>query len=232
MSVYNENRDKNMSLHDEIREQNAKMKGQPFSVKFSYFKEYYLKMTIVITVCIVAVIALIISIVTGPEDTAFGCYFINHTGSVSDETLLQDFVATTDIDTKKNSVFLDTSICYNPNNQDPYAFISIEKIMAIISAGDLDVIVGDEGAINYYAYGSCFSDITTILPPELLEQFQDKLYYYTTEEGQTIPVAIYVDDSPKLASYGYYKHTPALFGFIANSDRTNYAIAFLRYLYQ
>lgn len=232
MSVYNENRDNNMSLHDEIKEQNAKMKGQPFSVKFSYFKEYYLKTTIVIAVIVIALISLLISIFTGPEDTAFGCYFINNTGPASDDTLLNDFVAKMDIDTKKHEVFLDTSIYYNPDNQDPYAYVSIEKVMAIISTGELDIIVGDEGVTDYYAYGSCFCDITTVLPADLLEQFQDKLYYYTTEEGETIPVGIYIDDSPKLAKYGYYDHTRPIFGIIANSNDVDTAIAFLRYLYE
>lgn len=232
MSIYNENRDNNMSLHDEIREQNAKMKGQPLSVKLSYFKDYYLKVTIAAMICIFAIGALIVSIVSGPEDTIFGCYFINHTGSMADDTLLQDFIVAADIDTKKYDTFLDTSIYYNPDNQDPYEYIAKEKVMALISAKDLDVIVGDEDAMQYYAYGGSFMDITTVLPEDLLAQFQDKLYYYTTEDGQNIPIGIFVDDSPKLISYAYYDHSPAIFGIIANSDRTDYAIQFLRFLYQ
>ena len=44
MEVYNKNRDKNRNMHDEIREQNAKLKGAPLHEKLAYFKEYYLKM--------------------------------------------------------------------------------------------------------------------------------------------------------------------------------------------
>lgn len=233
MSVYNENRDNNMSLQDEIREQNAKMKGQPFSVKFSYFKEYYLKATIIITVVIIALISLIVSIVTGPQDTAFACYFINHANPSADtDTLLDDFIAQTDIDTKKYDVCLDTSVYYTPDNKDPYSYISYEKIMAIVGAGDLDVIVGDEETIEYYAYGGCFTDITPMLPDDLMNQFQDKLYYYTTDDGESVPIGIYINDSKQLAERGYYTDTPAVFCIIANSDRVNYAIDFLRFLYQ
>ena len=48
MEVYNKNRDNNHSMHDEIREQNAKLKGAPFREKLSYFQEYYLKTTLLV----------------------------------------------------------------------------------------------------------------------------------------------------------------------------------------
>ena len=55
MEVYNKNRDKNNSMHDEIREQNAKLKGAPLKEKLAYYKEYYLKTTIVAAVIILLV---------------------------------------------------------------------------------------------------------------------------------------------------------------------------------
>ena len=48
MEVYNKNRDKNQSMHDEIREQNAKLKDAPLKDKIAYYKEYYLKATLAI----------------------------------------------------------------------------------------------------------------------------------------------------------------------------------------
>ena len=40
MEVYNKNRDKNQSLSDEIREQNAKLKNASLKDKLLYFKDY------------------------------------------------------------------------------------------------------------------------------------------------------------------------------------------------
>ena len=48
MEVYNKNRDKNQGMHDEIREQNAKLKDAPLKDKIAYYKEYYLKATLAI----------------------------------------------------------------------------------------------------------------------------------------------------------------------------------------
>lgn len=71
MEVYNKNRDKNNSMHDEIREQNAKLKDAPFREKLDYFRDYYLKTTIVAVVVIVFVAYLAYTMLTAPSDTAF-----------------------------------------------------------------------------------------------------------------------------------------------------------------
>ena len=92
MEVFNKNRDKNNSMHDEIREQNAKLKDAPFSEKAAYFKEYYLKTTIAVAVAAAFVIYLAYSILTAPSDTAFAAFFYNDTGDSSNTELIDGFV--------------------------------------------------------------------------------------------------------------------------------------------
>ena len=74
MEVYNKNRDKNNSMHDEIREQNAKLRDAPLKDKAAYFKEYYLKTTIAAVIVIALVGYLAYSILTAPSDTAFAAF--------------------------------------------------------------------------------------------------------------------------------------------------------------
>jgi hypothetical protein len=64
MEVYNKNRDNNNSMHDEIREQNAKLKNASLKEKWEYFKEYYLKMTLLILAGVILLISLAYSIST------------------------------------------------------------------------------------------------------------------------------------------------------------------------
>jgi hypothetical protein len=104
--------------------------------------------------------------------------------------------------------------------------------MAEIAASELDVIVGDEATVDYYAKVECFSDVTTILPDDLLEKFKDKLYYATVgESDELVPVGIYVSDAPKLNENYYYVDKEAIMGFIVNSENIDNAIEFLRYIY-
>lgn len=232
MEVYNKNRDNNHSMHDEIREQNAKLKNAPLREKLAYFKEYYLKTTIIAVVAIILVGSMIYSMLTSPSDTAFAAYFYNNTGDMSDSGLIDGFVTYAGIDTKKSNAYIDTTMHYSPDGQNLDAYAMLEKSMAIITTGELDVVVGDTDTIDYFANSECLHDITTILPEDLLEIFQDKLYYAKLGESDELtPVGIYVTDAPKLNEYHYYTDMEPVFGFVANSNSLDNAVAFLRYLY-
>jgi len=233
MEVYNKNRDNNQSLQDEIREQNAKLKGAPLKDKLAYYKEYYLKITLVVIACAVFVGYLIYSIVTAPDDTAFAAYFFNDTGDSSSTELLDGFVEYIGLDTKKHEAYIDATMNYSAEGTDYYdGYVGLEKSMAVIASKELDLIIGDEEAFDYYARSEVFADITTVLPEDLQEQFADKLYYYTSEEtGETIAVGIDVSDAPMLQKYHYYDDVQAWCGFIVNSDSLDNAVSFIRYLY-
>lgn len=232
MEVYNKNRDQNNSMHDEIKEQNAKLKDASLKEKFEYFKEYYLKATIVIIAAIVIVISIVCSILTSPSDTAFAAYLFNSTGDTYDTELLDSFVEYTGIDTKKHYTYLDCSFRYNPEAADNYTYVSLEKCMAVISNKQLDVMIGDQSSFEYYASNECFHDITTILPEDLMNKFEDKLVYCTVAEtGKTYPCGIYVGDAPKLNKYHYYDGVEPIMSFLANSQNLDTAIEFLRFIY-
>lgn len=232
MEVYNKNRDKNNSMHDEIREQNAKLKDAPFREKAAYFKEYYLKTTIVAAIAAIFVVYLAYSILTAPSDTAFAAFFYNDTGDSSNTELIDGFVEYMDIDTKEHDAYIDATMNYSSDASDYDAYMGIEKAMAVLSTGELDVIVGDTDTLDYFARSECLHDITTILPDDLLAQFEDKLYYAKSgENAELIPVGVYVADSPKLNQYYYYVDREPILGFVINSNSIDNAIAFLRYIY-
>lgn len=232
MEVYNKNRDNNHSIHDEIREQNAKLKNAPFKEKLAYFKEYYLKMTVIAIAAIVIAISLIYSMLTSPSDTAFAAYFYNNTGDASDTGLIDGFVEYAEIDTKKSNAYIDTTMRYSTDGQNLDAYAMLEKSMAVIMTSELDVVIGDTDTIDYFSHSECLHDITAVLPEDLLDRFQDRLYYTKIGESDELtPVGIYVADSPKLTEYHYYTEGEPVLGIIANSNNLNNVIAFLRYLY-
>ncbi|MCI7790307.1 MAG: hypothetical protein MR531_05965 [Lachnospiraceae bacterium] len=232
MDVYNKNRDQNNSIHDEIREQNAKLKDAPLKEKLSYFKDYYLKTTIIIIIALIFLGNIAYTMITAPEDTGFAAFFFNDTGDSSSTAMLDEFVSYAGIDTKEHEAYIDATMNYNPEASDFDAYSGLEKSMAVISTGELDVIIGDSEAFDYFCKSECFPDITTVLPDDLMEQFKDKLYYYTNEEtGETLPLGIYVTDSPKLNEYYYYVDKEPILGFLVNSNSMENAITFLRYLY-
>lgn len=235
MGVYNENRDKNNSMHDEIREQNAKLKDAPFSEKLSYFKDYYLKSTLAILAGLILVGSIIYTMVTAPKETAFGAMFFNSSGDPSNHALLDEFVARRGIDTKKSDAFIDPTYTYSVNHTSydyESEYIGLQKSMALISSKDVDIIAGDKDAFDYYCRSECFADVTNVLPADIMEEFKDKIYYFTNEEtGAKTPLGIYVTDAPKLNDNLYFIGREPIMGFVINSEHPDTAIDFLRFIY-
>lgn len=232
MEVYNKNRDNNNSLSDEIREQNAKLKGAPLKDKLMYFKDYYLLTTIAVIIIGAFVFSLGYTMLTAPRDTAFGAFFYNDTGDSSDTGLIDSFVAYMGIDASKHNAYIDSSMTYSADFNDYDSYAGLEKAMAAITAQELDVIVGDSGTIDYFAKCELLSDITNVLPKDLLQTYEGSLYYAKTGDSETpIPVGIYVSDAPKLNEHYYYVDKEPIFSFIVNSNSIDNAIAFLSYIY-
>ncbi len=230
MEVYNKNRDKNQSMHDEIREQNAKLKGAPFKEKLSYFMEYYFKITVFIIVAAVFIGYMLYSIITAPHETAFAAFFYNCYGDSSNTELADGFAEQMGIDTDKEDVYIDSTLHLSPELSDSDSYISIEKTIATITSQELDIIAGDKTAIDYFARAEYVSDITNILPEAMLEKYKDRLYYAEFGESkELVPVGIYIGSSDKLNKYFYFADDPIL-TFIVNSNSLDNALAFLEYL--
>ena len=64
--------------------------------------------------------------------------------------LIDDFVRHLDIDTKEHDAYIDASMYYTPDSTDMNTFMTMEKTMAVISTGELDVVVGDEDTLDYF----------------------------------------------------------------------------------
>lgn len=232
MEVYNKNRDKNNSLSDEIKEQNAKLKGAPLKDKLLYFKEYYMLTAFaVIIICAVA-FSLVYTMVTAPDDTALGIFFYNDTGDSSSTRLIDGFAKYRGIDTAKHKVYIDSTMSYSPDFPDMDTYVSLEKAMAAVTSSDLDIIVGDTAVIDYFAKCGLFGDVTLLLPDDLLEKYKDRLYYAACgESAEQLPVGIRIFDSPALNEYNYYTDKEPVFAFVVNSDNIDNAVEFLKYIY-
>jgi hypothetical protein len=232
MEVYNKNRDNNNSMHDEIREQNAKLKNAPLKKKWEYFREYYLKMTLLILAGVILLISLAYSIISAPKETAFAAFFINSGSYDSTSTLDEEFANYMGINTKKAECYIDSSMYFASDFSDYDSYLNVQKVMAIIASKTLDVMVGDEDSMSYFAQSECFGDVTEILPEDLLEQFEDKLYYAKVGDDEVVtPIGIYITDAPKIMENDYYIGMEPIMCFVVNSDNTDNAIEFLRYIY-
>ena len=165
-----------MSVRDEIREQQKKLKGQGFKAHWDYFWEYY-KIHTIVAVVVLIFIAVTIRDISNNKPYAMYAMFINNRGMDTQPILQEGFTEYAGIDTANYSVIVDTSSNFMSSIVDTTSVATSEKIMAMLAGRDLDVIVADENTFGRYAAQDTFMDLRTIYSDSELESFGDKIFY-------------------------------------------------------
>ncbi len=165
-----------MAVRDEIREQQKKLKGQGFKAHWDYFWEYYKIHTIVAVVALIFVVTLTRDMLN-QKPYALYAMFVNNQG-METQTFLQDgFTEYAGIDTKSENVLVDTASNVITSSIDTTTVATSEKIMALISASELDVFVSDVSVAYHYASQETFMDLRDIFGADELKALSDRLFY-------------------------------------------------------
>lgn len=112
-----------------------------------------------------------------------------------------------------------------------YSYASMAKISAMVSAQELDVLIGDTTSTDHYTTLGAFSDLEAILPEDLLASLSDRLYYATDEAGKKVAAAIDLSGTDFVKDSLLFQDKPLL-GIISNSQRTPCALELIRYIFQ
>lgn len=214
-----------------IEEQKAYLKGKGLKYLFQYYCEYYLKGTIFALAVIALIVSIIYTAVTKKESVC-NVVFINalHTPDPSE---LGEILG---IDFKKNEVVFDNSYIISPEFVDNSSFVNAQKLVAIVSAKDAEIIVGDYDTVYKYASSEFYADLRDIFSEEELTALGDKLVYYEyvdeneTPTGETAPLFIEVTDAPKLKENECFMYDHVLLAFVVNTQRPENAMAFYKYI--
>ncbi len=195
-----------MSVHEEIREQQKKLKGQGFKAHLEYFWEYY-KIHTLVAVCAIILLSVLIHDIRSNKPYGFYAVLLNSASSSSEYILEEGFAPFSGIDTNEYSCFIDTSSSYDLNVITETTIATSQKIMANIAGGDLDILGADSDIFTYYANQEVFCDLRTVLSQEQLSKYEDLfvyvdqgyLDYLNSEEYQTYVSTGEFDSSNKYA---------------------------------
>lgn len=144
---------------------------------------------------------------------------------------MDDYVKSRGIDTNKNPAKFDISISMTEGVADNGSVANSQKLMALFQSHELDVIVCDTWIVEEYASLSAFGNLKELLPDDLYEEIQDKLYYYTFADGSRVPVGFYADELPKImGNNAYSPNKPPVVTISGTTDRLETAVDFIRYL--
>ncbi|MBE5841710.1 MAG: hypothetical protein E7304_09945 [Butyrivibrio sp.] len=165
-----------MSLHDEIKEQQKKLKGQGFKAHWEYFWEYY-KIHTFVAIAAIILLTVLIKDISNNKPYALYAVLLNSNVPDTQQTFESDFTEYAQIDTNSYTCFVDTSSSYRTDAINEMTIATSEKIMANISAKELDVMAADTDMFRYYAYQDVYMDLRDAFDQAFLDKYSDKICY-------------------------------------------------------
>ncbi len=216
----------------EEKEQWNKLRDRPFKEKLSYFWYYYKYYVIGAFVGIICIFIFIQGYMESTKEPSIYVALINSRYmSVAETSLMDDYVESRGIDTDSAPAKFDISISMIKDSADNASVANSQKLMALFQTHAMDVIISDAWVIEEYASLSAFSDLKALLPADLYEKVQDRLYYYTFSDGRTVPIGFYGDNLPKIMEEKAYSiENPPIVTISGTTDRPEKAVDFIRYL--
>lgn len=211
-------------------ERKAQFAAMTLGEKWQYFKDYYMKITIIAIIALVMLGGLIRDVVNGTRPCAFYALIVNSYTEVPD-AFADDYIEYAKIDTKKYRMMFDATIKMNPTDESQMSTMYIQEIAAISSTQTQDVFLADDMIIDFFWKAKYIEDIRNMLPEEFLARYADQLYYQQDEDGSEIPVGIVVADSPRLKKYGMYEYQTAIVSVVFNAPDIENTMKFIDYLY-
>lgn len=165
-----------MSVHEEIKEQQKKLKGQGVKAHLQYFWDYY-KIHTIIVLAVIIFLGTLIKDIRNNKPYAFYGLMLNSNSSAAEDIIEQEFSEYAGIDTTQYSCFVDTSATYNQQIIDEVTLATSQKIMANLSAAELDTLAADKNMFLYYAYQDIYTDLRTIYDDTFLENHAQDIIY-------------------------------------------------------
>lgn len=245
-----------MPVMDEFREEREAIKNAGFGYKLKYFWDYY-KWFVIGGLLAIFIIISIAKDIINAKDFAFNGVMLNTFG---DDALMQEFsdnfASEAQLDTENYEVFMDTSLRLDVGAYDEGSRATLSKVMAYLSIGDLDFIIADPAAFEYYATSSTFYDLTQLLTPEQLKALEPYFYYvdqaeidrrlntsdeyvakvydHTKPETMESPVlaGLYIHEAPKVSTTFVFKDNTAIIGIPNSTQRLETSLKFIDYIFE
>lgn len=225
------------TLREDTLEQLKEMKDRPFKDKLEYFWEYYKYLALGVIVTIAIIIGIIHSIVSYRE-YAISIIVVNSDSTVSDELSDEwesDLAEILQINTKKEKVYIDTSIQVGNGTQQQIEYAALQKLVAFFTSRTADVFIANTPLFEEYSQNGNVGDLRNYYSEEELEALSDIIYYtdaatfvdyqdisnldaqedqkkYTVDHRDPdsmqdpIPTGFYVTNSTVLGETGVYRH--------------------------
>lgn len=204
--------------------------------RWSYFRTYYLKPIIFLSLAAAFIIWIIVSIVK-PKPDPYVNVSVNNFQYLNFDYVSKDFIKYKNLDPEKQSVMFDSN--FNLDNDTN----SIQRFAVYAFTGDTDALISGNTAFERYATQGFMLPLDEYLPADLFNELQDRGLIYSTSIVETDvdgtvtethpekPYGIYLDELDLFKKYSYDGCRP-IFGIITNTKRPENVVEVIEYLFK
>lgn len=220
-------------IHDEIRQQQEKMKDKSIRARLEYFWYYYKIPVLAGSAAALLCLLFIFALIREARNPSIYVALINSSlTSASQTTLVTGFADSRGLDVDAHPARLDYSMHMSPTLTDDLSVAASQQLMTHMNSGDVDVYFGDQWLIDEYASLDAYENLENCLPSALLEKLGNKLYYAEVNGKGRLPVAIYADELAIISQESIYPDdTRPLIAISRTSHRKEIAADFILYLF-
>lgn len=198
-------------IKQEAPEKIIPFKELTFKQKLSHIWEYYKWHIILPIVAVISAVSIGLAIYENSKDSVLYAVFINTLlTDTSGDKLMDEFVDYAGLDMKGKKITLDTTLYINQKNSDMNSVSSSQKLLAMFTSIEMDVIVCNEDNFDYYAAQDSFVELSEVLPQDFLSEHEDLLREAVGKDGGEHTFGVSLADSPKLAEYNAFLEDPIL----------------------
>lgn len=186
-------------------------KNLTFKQKLIHIWEYYKWHIIIPIVAVISAVSIGLAIYENSKDSVLYAVFINTLlTDTSGDKLMDEFVDYAELDMKGKKITLDTTLYINQKNSDMNSVSSSQKLLAMFTSIEMDVIICNEDNFDYYAAQDSFVELSEVLPQDFLAEHEDLLLEAVGKDGEEHTFGISLADSSKLAEYNAFLEDPIL----------------------
>ena len=222
-----------MSIREEAENERQKLKNMSWKDRAWYVWEYY-KFHLLAVILVIGVLSTIGTMIYRQTfTTRLSVAIINdRSAGASSSALLESELREYMGCGKKDLIEIHEGLMvdFNEESTSQYGYATLAKISALVASKSLDVVIGDQSAIDHYETVSAYQNLEELLPPELYERVKDHIYRAKDGEGNLTPVALSLEDTALGEKTGIIMDPPYL-AVIQGSPHKEAALQMIEYLF-
>lgn len=245
-----------MTIREYRLQQLKNLKGKTPREKWDYIVEYF-GLQILLVVAVIAIGVFFVIKVASEKDSALSVACINATpNNEQAQHFVGQYADYAGIDLEEAEVQISTDlICTDEKDMVEENYQSMQRLLAQLTAGELDILVSDSDTITAYMYQEVFYDLSQVLTLAQQEAYADKFLYADLtvleqiqqspdtipkipdatkpeEMEKPVPMALRIPGDSEFADgYFHYYSADVYLGLVINAQNVDNALAFIDYIY-